>query len=94
MYPSSPFNKQLTVIFHPSAPPPSFFRWQVSNFGQPIAFNISHDNELVAIAFAPGHHGPPAFLIGVDVMMVQAPTRGAEEGIASFLRAVGDTTVS
>jgi len=48
----------------------------------------------VAIAFAPGHHGPPAFLIGVDVMMVQAPTRGAEEGIASFLRAVGDTTVS
>jgi len=66
----------------------------VSNFGQPIAFNVSHDNELVAMAFAPGHHAPPAFLIGVDVMMVQAPTRGAEQGTASFLRTVGDTTLT
>jgi 4'-phosphopantetheinyl transferase len=78
--------------FHP--PIPVCFCWQVSNFGQPIAFNVSHDNELVAMAFAPGHHAPPAFLIGVDVMMVQAPTRGAEQGTALFLRTVGDTTVS
>ena len=46
------------------------------------------------MAFAPGEHGAPAFLIGVDVMKVHVPTRGAEEGIASFLLAVGDSTVS
>jgi len=46
------------------------------------------------MAFAPGDYGPPAFLIGVDVMKVQVPTRGAEEGVASFLLTVGETTVS
>ncbi|KAI0002984.1 4'-phosphopantetheinyl transferase superfamily [Russula compacta] len=60
----------------------------------PIGFNVSHDNELVAMAFAPGEHGPPAFLIGVDVMMVRALTRGTEEGIASFLHTVADTTLT
>jgi len=40
------------------------------------------------MAFAPGFHGPPAFHIGVDVMKIRAP-RG--EGIASFLRTMGDT---
>jgi len=42
----------------------------------------------VAMAFAPGVHGPPAFQIGVDVMRVRIP-RG--ERFTSFLRAVGDT---
>ena len=60
----------------------------------PIGFNVSHDNELVAMAFAPGEYGPPAFLIGVDVMRVQVPTRVVAEGVASFLRAVGESTVS
>ena len=46
------------------------------------------------MAFAPGEHGPPAFLIGVDVMKVQVPTRGAADGVASFLHAVGESTVS
>jgi len=46
------------------------------------------------MAFAPGEHGPPAFLIGVDVMKVQVPTRGAEEGVASFLLTVGETTLT
>jgi 4'-phosphopantetheinyl transferase len=46
------------------------------------------------MAFAPGEHGPPAFLIGVDVMKIQVPTRGAAEGVASFLFTVGETTVS
>ena len=56
---------------------------------------MSHDNELVAMAFAPGEHGPPAFLIGVDVMKIQVPTRGGEaDGVASFLHMVGETTVS
>lgn len=55
---------------------------------------MSHDNELVAMAFAPGVHGPPAFLIGADVMKIQVPTRGTADGVASFLHAVGETTVS
>lgn len=46
------------------------------------------------MAFAPGEHGPPAFLIGVDVMKIQVPTRGAADEVASFLHAVGETTVS
>jgi hypothetical protein len=45
------------------------------------------------MAFAPGEHGPPAFLIGVDAMKIHVPTRGAED-IASFLHTVGDITVS
>ena len=55
---------------------------------------MSHDNELVAMAFAPGEYGPPAFLIGVDVMRVQVPTRVVAKGVASSLRAVGESTVS
>ena len=47
------------------------------------------------MAFAPGEYGPPAFLIGVDVMKIQVPTRGGEaDGVASFLHMVGETTVS
>jgi 4'-phosphopantetheinyl transferase len=46
------------------------------------------------MAFAPGEHSPPAFLIGVDVMKIQVPTRGAADGVASFLHTVGETTVS
>jgi len=66
----------------------------VASIGSPpIGFNVSHDNELVAMAFAPGEHGPPAFLIGVDVMRVQVPTRMAE-GVASLLRAVGESTLT
>lgn len=41
----------------------------------PIAFNISHDNNLVAMAFGPGSDDPPAFRIGVDVMKVELPKR-------------------
>jgi 4'-phosphopantetheinyl transferase len=46
------------------------------------------------MAFAPGEYGPPAFLIGVDVMKIQVPTRGVADGVASFLHAVGETMVS
>jgi hypothetical protein len=76
------------------SPPPLCHLLQVANIGPPpIGFNVSHDNELVAMAFAPGEFGPPAFLIGVDVMRVRVPTGGLERA-ALFLRAVGETTVS
>ncbi|TFY72500.1 hypothetical protein EVG20_g505 [Dentipellis fragilis] len=57
----------------------------------PIGFNVSHDNDLVAMAFAPGVHDPPAYRIGVDVMKVQLPLR---EPFRSFVDTVGDTFTS
>ncbi|KAA1466168.1 4'-phosphopantetheinyl transferase [Dentipellis sp. KUC8613] len=57
----------------------------------PIGFNVSHDNDLVAMAFAPGVHDPPAYRIGVDVMKVQLPLR---EPFRSFVDTVGDTLTS
>ncbi|KII95785.1 hypothetical protein PLICRDRAFT_121316 [Plicaturopsis crispa FD-325 SS-3] len=53
----------------------------------PIAFNVSHDNGLVAMAFAPGKHGAPSYEIGVDVMKVRLPPR---EPFINFVRTVGD----
>jgi 4'-phosphopantetheinyl transferase len=51
----------------------------------PIAYNISHDNALVAMAFAPGTHNPPAFSVGIDVMKVRMPGR---DTLASFVNSV------
>ena len=53
----------------------------------PIAYNISHDNNLIAMAIAPGLHRPPAFSIGIDVMKLRVPGR---ETFRSFVDAVGD----
>ncbi|KAF8076164.1 hypothetical protein FPV67DRAFT_1712452 [Lyophyllum atratum] len=53
----------------------------------PIAYNISHDNALVVMGFAPGIHNPPAFSVGVDVMKVRIPGR---DTLASFINSVGD----
>lgn len=57
----------------------------------PLGFNVSHDNELVAMAFAPDEHGTPAYRVGVDVMKVQLPRR---EPFVSFVHTVGDTVSS
>lgn len=53
----------------------------------PIAYNITHDNALVAMVFAPGLQNPPAFSIGIDVMKVRVPGR---ESFRSFVRTVDD----
>jgi 4'-phosphopantetheinyl transferase len=53
----------------------------------PIAYNISHDNHLIAMAIAPGLHRPPAFSVGIDVMKLRVPGR---ETFRSFVDAVGD----
>ncbi|RDB23299.1 L-aminoadipate-semialdehyde dehydrogenase-phosphopantetheinyl transferase [Hypsizygus marmoreus] len=58
-----------------------------SGIDPPIAYNISHDNALVAMAFAPGTHNPPAYSVGMDVMKVRIPGR---ETFASFVETVGD----
>lgn len=53
----------------------------------PIAYNITHDNGVVAMAVAPGLHDPPAFRVGVDVMKLRVPGR---ESVRSFVNTVGD----
>ncbi|KAJ7507540.1 hypothetical protein B0H11DRAFT_2153209 [Mycena galericulata] len=53
----------------------------------PIAYNVSHDNGLVAMASSVNAHNPPAFSIGVDVMKVRIPGR---ETFASFVETMGD----
>ncbi|KAF8897293.1 4'-phosphopantetheinyl transferase superfamily [Infundibulicybe gibba] len=53
----------------------------------PIGYNVTHDNALVAIAFAPGAHQPPAFSIGVDIMKVRVPARST---FASFVQTMAD----
>ncbi|KAF9485383.1 4'-phosphopantetheinyl transferase [Pholiota conissans] len=53
----------------------------------PIAYNITHDNNLVAMVVAPGTHNPPAFSIGIDVMKLRIPGR---ETLRSFINTVGD----
>jgi len=52
-----------------------------------VAFNISHDNALVAMAFAPGVHGPPGFKLGIDVMKVHLPRR---QTLLPFLETMTD----
>ncbi|KAJ7068072.1 hypothetical protein C8F01DRAFT_589384 [Mycena amicta] len=52
-----------------------------------IAYNISHDNGLVAMASSSNTHNPPAFSLGIDVMKVRIPGR---ESFASFVETAGD----
>jgi len=53
----------------------------------PLAFNVSHDNALVAMAFGPGEHDPPAYRLGVDIMKVELPKR---ESFPTFVRIFSD----
>ncbi|KAF8974589.1 4'-phosphopantetheinyl transferase superfamily [Flammula alnicola] len=53
----------------------------------PIAYNITHDNNLIAVAVAPGIQNPPAFSIGIDVMKLRIPGR---ETFRSFVDTVAD----
>jgi len=58
-----------------------------TNVDPPIAYNVTHDNGLIAIASSANIYNPPAFTIGVDVMKVRIPGR---ETFASFVETVGD----
>jgi len=53
----------------------------------PIAYNISHDNGLIAMVSSANEHNPPACTIGVDVMKVRIHGR---ESFTSFVETVGD----
>ncbi|TFK27073.1 hypothetical protein FA15DRAFT_636471 [Coprinopsis marcescibilis] len=52
-----------------------------------IGFNVTHDNSLVAVAFAPGVHNPPSYSVGIDVMKTQIAPR---ERFPTFLEAFED----
>jgi 4'-phosphopantetheinyl transferase len=61
----------------------SYITQTTPNLNPSIAFNVSHDNALIAMAFGPGDHEPPAFQVGVDVMKVEIPPR---EPFPQFVR--------
>lgn len=52
-----------------------------------MAYNVSHDNGLVAMASSTNAHNPPAFSIGVDVMKVRVPGR---EPFKSFVKTMSE----
>ena len=61
-----------------------------AELSEPIGYNITHDNGLIAMAYASGadlHPDPPAYKIGVDVMLLQLPRRTNYEG---FVESVSD----
>ncbi|KAJ3555145.1 hypothetical protein NM688_g2741 [Phlebia brevispora] len=62
----------------------------VHRLNEPIGYNITHDNGVIAMAFASGsdlHPDPPAYRIGVDVMKLSLPRRTTYAG---FVETVGD----
>ena len=77
------------AVLHLRACPPRRPRTRADRPHQaapPVAFSISHDHELVAMAFAPGTHGAPAYRLGVDVMRLHA-----RQPLPAFVDIVGDT---
>ncbi|KAF8211350.1 hypothetical protein K438DRAFT_1807156 [Mycena galopus ATCC 62051] len=56
-----------------------------------IAYNVSHDNGLVAMVSSANTDNPPAFTVGVDVMKLRIPGR---ESFTSFVETVGDQLTS
>ncbi|KAI0370228.1 hypothetical protein BV20DRAFT_1043957 [Pilatotrama ljubarskyi] len=54
-----------------------------TDVGPPIGYNITHDNGIVAMAYSSGsalYPDPPAYRIGVDVMLLQLPRRDTFPG--------------
>lgn len=49
-----------------------------SGLSEPIGYNITHDNGVVAMAYSIGSElfpDPPAYRIGIDIMLLQLPKR-------------------
>ncbi|KZT72639.1 hypothetical protein DAEQUDRAFT_722801 [Daedalea quercina L-15889] len=55
----------------------------------PIAYNITHDSGVVAMAWSSGEElvGPPAYRLGIDVMKIQLPRH---ESFSDFLDAFSE----
>ncbi|KAH9853709.1 hypothetical protein C2E23DRAFT_884383 [Lenzites betulinus] len=55
----------------------------------PVGYNITHDNGVIAMAFSSGsslYPDPPAYRIGVDVMLLQLPKRDTFSGFVEIFR--------
>ncbi|KAI0334713.1 hypothetical protein GY45DRAFT_1317723 [Cubamyces sp. BRFM 1775] len=53
----------------------------------PIGYNITHDNGVVAMAYSTGadlYPDPPAYRIGIDVMLLQLPKRDTFPGFVEI----------
>ncbi|KAJ7117375.1 hypothetical protein C8R43DRAFT_901970 [Mycena crocata] len=59
----------------------------INGVDPPIAYNISHDNGLVAIVSSANAHNPPAFTIGIDVMKIRIPSR---DNFEAFIESMSD----
>ncbi|PCH41391.1 4'-phosphopantetheinyl transferase [Wolfiporia cocos MD-104 SS10] len=56
----------------------------------PIAYNVTHDSGLIAVAYESGqdiYPDPPAYRVGIDVMKLQLPRR---ETFAAFVELFSD----
>ncbi|PIL36816.1 hypothetical protein GSI_00506 [Ganoderma sinense ZZ0214-1] len=54
---------------------------------EPIGYNVTHDNGVVAMAFSTGNSlfpDPPAYRIGLDVMLLQLPKRDTFPGFVEI----------
>ena len=61
----------------------------------PIAYNVAHDNALIAMAYSSNAHNPPAHAVGVDVMKVRLPERVTfSTFITSMGEAVGNASMA
>ncbi len=48
-----------------------------------MAYNITHDNSMIAMVFSYGddlYPDPPAYRLGIDVMCIQLPRRNTLAG--------------
>lgn len=60
---------------------------QTTALDSPIGYNITHDNGVVAMAFSSGdalYPDPPAYRIGIDVMLLQLPKRDTFSGFVEI----------
>lgn len=54
---------------------------------EPIGYNVTHDNGVVAMAFSVGKSlfpDPPAYRVGLDVMLLQLPKRDTFPGFVEI----------
>lgn len=60
---------------------------QTTPIEPPIGYNITHDNGVVGMAFSSGadlYPDPPAYRVGLDVMLLQLPKRDTFPGFVDI----------
>lgn len=60
---------------------------QATSLESPVGYNVTHDNGVVAMAFSSGtdlYPDPPAYRVGIDVMLLQLPKRDSFPGFVEI----------